>query len=304
MPRNLSTPPAEIPLTGPPAVFTTGPAAAVPGATAATEESASAAKRNAPGRFDDAFRIWFLCGLTCSCGPRRGVRSGNGASLRRGRIARACHGWAPGQRSDPTRRRAATAPEGGRPPWVPGRRCGTAGRAALGRQVSREPGGDGLDLRYLVRSGAGIALGPARHLAPHVPLRLPRRGETGARQVDAVQLGEVVDERRRGGPQETGGQARCRRVAPQHHAADALHEVEARPDERLVLAEDDGPRRSRVHALDRREDRELAPHVVGALHPRPEGRPAQPRLPAHLAGLVQERPPPAARALGIHGGPC
>jgi len=101
-------------------------------------------------------------------------------------------------------------------------------------------------------------------------VRLPEPIQASGLPIDVVQLGERVDERLADTPRVYP----IRNVIGQHGAFDVLHDVERRPDQRLVIAD----REYRWYARsagERAQDPGLAQHVVGAGRERRPGRASQ-----------------------------
>ena len=159
------------------------------------------------------------------------------------------------------------------------------------RDVPGEPARDGLHLADLARLRVAVAPGPAGNLPRRVAVGVAEAAQAGRRVVEPVQRRQRLDER--------GAQGRDRRrrerealgqVAPQDHAPHALHEVEPRAQDCLVLAEAHHPRDLGEDGRERGQHLELAAHVVGGLHRRAEGRAPENQLAsprAHEVGQVR-----------------
>jgi hypothetical protein len=149
----------------------------------------------------------------------------------------------------------------------------------VGRQPLDEPRGEGVHLRHLARLRAVPALGPAAHLPPDEPGRLPQPDEPVRLDVDGVEVGERVHQRAARAPARRGPAVEFGRLLrADDEAAPALHEVEGRADDRGVPAEHERARREPVDRVDGLQDVELARHVVRARRHGAERRPAHHEL--------------------------
>src|SRR5439155_1424586 len=93
-------------------------------------------------------------------------------------------------------------------------------------------------------------LGPAAYLPFDESRRLAEAGQAVSRDVDCMQVAERVDERLADAAAHswTVGQRR-RFIVPHDNAVPALHDVEDRPDDTRIVAEQVRPRRVRKHRM-------------------------------------------------------
>jgi hypothetical protein len=133
---------------------------------------------------------------------------------------------------------------------------------ALGN-VLDEPIGERPDLPYLVGSGFLVAGDPTFELPLQETLRAAKVPKTGLVGVYCVQLRQGVGDGA-GDPMAklAGGLDPYREFVVYHNASAALHDVEGRPYDRLVLAEEVGFRGEGVRLVQLDKHAGLAAHVV------------------------------------------
>ena len=120
-------------------------------------------------------------------------------------------------------------------------------------------------------------------------------GEVDGGRVDGVEVGEGVDDGEADAPTDVGVLRHRRRDgAPDDDAGAVLDHEEVGTDDRVVVAEGEGPWRRRVGAPQARQRAELPLHVVGAGRELPERRPADDEAAIAEAHEVRE----VGRAVG------
>ena len=171
------------------------------------------------------------------------------------------------------------------------------------RHVVRQPRADGLDRRDVTRAVVLPQPEEAPQLALEVAGRLAEALEAGGPPVDGVDLDEAVDELLAHAPAVLLAVERRRDVLRDDVPVDALHDVERRADDRLVVAHREDLGHARL-ARERAQDARLAQDVVGAGRQRRARRAAQHERGAAAVArcsVTFECPSPTGRDLGLAG---